>query len=83
MAKFDHGGGCPCGLHRECHKGCEHHPDSKKVVLIDPRVTFGRAFIEARRHDADIFVWKGNRYHTKTVDEIDSQADPVLKVYYE
>lgn len=22
MAKFDHGGGCPCGLHRECEPNC-------------------------------------------------------------
>lgn len=24
MAKFDFGGGCPCGLYRECLPGCEY-----------------------------------------------------------
>lgn len=24
MAKFDQGGGCPCGLYRECEPNCEH-----------------------------------------------------------
>jgi hypothetical protein len=27
MAKYDYGGGCPCGLYRECIPQCEnHHP---------------------------------------------------------
>lgn len=25
MAKYDHGGGCPCGLYRECDPGCVHY----------------------------------------------------------
>jgi hypothetical protein len=24
LAKFDQGGGCPCGLYRECEPNCEH-----------------------------------------------------------
>ena len=26
MAKYDHGGGCPCGLYAECGQDCEMHP---------------------------------------------------------
>lgn len=26
MAKYDHGGGCPCGLYRECIPQCKHMP---------------------------------------------------------
>lgn len=25
MAKYDYGGGCPCGLYRECPPECEHY----------------------------------------------------------
>ena len=25
MAKYDHGGGCPCGLYSECDEGCENY----------------------------------------------------------
>lgn len=35
MAKFDQGGGCPCGLYRECEEGCAYDPD---MVLEIPRV---------------------------------------------
>lgn len=27
MAKYDQGGGCACGLHRECTQDCEHNSD--------------------------------------------------------
>jgi len=33
MAKYDHGGGCPCGLYEECLPGCRCHPD-----YIDPAI---------------------------------------------
>lgn len=25
MAAYDYGGGCPCGLYRECPPGCQHY----------------------------------------------------------
>ena len=84
MAKYDYGGGCSCGLYRECYKGCEHHPDTKKVVVIDSRVSFEDAFIAARQQKANIFEWKGARYHTKTADELEKRPiNLVLKVFYE
>lgn len=33
MASYDHGGGCPCGLYKECDEGCEHAP--KKAATND------------------------------------------------
>jgi hypothetical protein len=84
MAKYDHGGGCACGLNRECVKGCEHHLETKKVVVIDPRVSFETAFLAARKEKADIFIWKNARYHTKRADEIEKKKiEPVQKVFYE
>jgi len=84
MAKFDHGGGCACGQFRHCYKGCEHHPETKKVVVIDPRVSFETAFLSARDHKADIFEWRNARYHTKRADEIEKKKiEPVQKVFYE
>jgi len=82
MAKYDHGGGCPCGLYRECYKGCEEHPETKKVVVIDPRVSFEQAFAAARNQKAHIFEWKGARYHTKLAEEM-PKINPVIKVFYE
>ena len=32
MAKYDYGGGCPCGLYRECIPQCENAP----VVYVKP-----------------------------------------------
>lgn len=34
MAKYDYGGGCPCGLYRECIPQCEHAP--KKICTCGP-----------------------------------------------
>jgi hypothetical protein len=34
MAKYDHGGGCPCGLYKECDPGCREYKekaDYKKI----------------------------------------------------
>ena len=27
MAAYDHGGGCPCGLYKECDPGCREYKD--------------------------------------------------------
>ena len=29
MAKYDHGGGCPCGLYRECIPQCMHNVEER------------------------------------------------------
>lgn len=36
MAKYDYGGGCPCGLYRECIPQCEHYVPQKKICTCGP-----------------------------------------------
>lgn len=31
MAKYDHGGGCPCGLYKECDEGCIEYKGNKML----------------------------------------------------
>lgn len=33
MAKYDYGGGCPCGLQYECDPGCIHYAKPKIVYV--------------------------------------------------
>lgn len=44
LAKFDHGGGCPCGLYRECEPNCEHNP-TKGTIMVDH--DFGFTFVDS------------------------------------
>lgn len=34
MAKFDYGGGCPCGLYRTCIEQCEHYVPSRQEKVV-------------------------------------------------
>jgi RecA/RadA recombinase len=34
MAKYDYGGGCPCGLYSECEPNCIHDPAKREAELI-------------------------------------------------
>jgi hypothetical protein len=34
MAKYDYGGGCPCGLYRECIPQCEHATVTTNITSI-------------------------------------------------
>lgn len=43
MAKFDQGGGCPCGLYRECPVDCEHNPCSTHDLCRRLRAMAGRS----------------------------------------
>ncbi len=36
MAKYDYGGGCPCGLYRECIPQCEYHVKTNTVCSCGP-----------------------------------------------
>jgi hypothetical protein len=37
LAKYDYGGGCPCGLERECPPGCQHyvHPPLRETTKVN------------------------------------------------
>lgn len=35
MAKYDYGGGCPCGLQYECDPGCRNYtPKIKEYIIV-------------------------------------------------
>ena len=36
MAKYDYGGGCPCGLYRECIPQCENAPPAREICVCGP-----------------------------------------------
>ena len=36
MAKYDYGGGCPCGLYRECIPQCEHCVPPREICSCGP-----------------------------------------------
>lgn len=36
MAKFDQGGGCPCGLYRECEPNCEYKENKMSWDNVGP-----------------------------------------------
>ena len=68
MAKYDYGGGCPCGLYRECIPQCENAPKkiicdcgpngycscnkSKKVKKMEKNNDFGFTMVD----DVEIFA---------------------------
>ena len=35
MAQYDHGGGCPCGLYRECDPGCREYKDNYRTLKMN------------------------------------------------
>lgn len=35
MAAYDHGGGCPCGLYRECDPGCREYKDNYRTLKMN------------------------------------------------
>ena len=45
MAKFDQGGGCPCGLYRECEPKCEHNTN-KGSKMSETEHDFGFTFAD-------------------------------------
>ena len=40
MAKFDHGGGCGCGLYAECEPDCEHNPKATQKSLSPEQIGY-------------------------------------------
>lgn len=49
MAKYDYGGGCPCGLYSECIAQCEHYtpPRQEKVIKkMNEEHDFGFTFVD-------------------------------------
>lgn len=53
MAKYDQGGGCPCGLQKECDPDCEHYYvwDNKVMKQEDD---FGFSFADSSELSAEV-----------------------------
>ncbi len=45
MAKYDHGGGCPCGLYKECDPGCREYK-VPKIIIPEPEQKFSDNYRE-------------------------------------
>lgn len=51
MAKYDYGGGCPCGLQKECEPGCEYYNrELNKMKEND----FGFTFADSNELSAEV-----------------------------
>ena len=51
MAKYDYGGGCPCGLYRECDPDCEH-----KEIKMSGYAAVNEAFQLVRKQNGTPIV---------------------------
>lgn len=45
MAAYDYGGGCPCGLYRECPPDCEHNTQKVQKMNINDQDDFGFSLV--------------------------------------
>lgn len=62
MAKYDYGGGCPCGLEKECPPGCQHyvHQPFKDVLIREKKMKlnedddFGFTFADSTEIQAKV-----------------------------
>lgn len=56
MAKYDYGGGCPCGLYRECIPQCEYHDSNMEAARLQAREWKARVYgKEKKMKDTDDF----------------------------
>ena len=49
MAKYDYGGGCPCGLYKECEPNCEY-----KETKMKEEHDFGFSFADSTELSAEV-----------------------------
>jgi len=64
MAKYDYGGGCPCGLQKECDPYCSNYREldekykipvvKKKVMKMKEEDDFGFSFADSAELSAEI-----------------------------
>lgn len=45
----------------------------KKIYVIDPSVKFEDAFAYSRNNGIEIFQWRGENYHTKIAEEVETK----------
>ena len=52
MAKYDQGGGCPCGLQKECEPGCEYY--NRELNKMKQEDDFGFTFADSTELSAEV-----------------------------
>ena len=82
MAKYDHGGGCPCGLYRECDEGCrEYVPPDKKVnkMKLDESDDFGFTFVDSKETQTKVISFEDRAVSAEAkVDGLRTMIMPLL-----
>ncbi len=68
MAKYDHGGGCPCGLYRECPPSCSNYTPDKdadiaylkvgKKMKLDESDDFGFTFVDSKETQTKVISFE-------------------------
>ena len=80
MAKYDQGGGCPCGLYSECIPGCEYAP---KVICTCGPYGYCSCNKKEKKMDKDSgdfgFTMVGDEDITKSVPK-DTRADQLCSM---
>lgn len=71
MAKFDQGGGCPCGLYRECEPGCAGY--------IPLRQEYLKAVEKAKPVSKEEKLWEAHRVR----DDLERAESQLRKAYNE
>jgi hypothetical protein len=79
MAKYDHGGGCPCGLYKECPTDCEHHLDQKTMRAIARAKEEASLALYRQWKAKPVYDWVPVGYTAK----LDYVGDEVAKVSFE
>lgn len=83
MAKYDHGGGCPCGLYRECDEGCENYvPPKQKVnkMKLDESDDFGFTFVDSNESQSKVISFEDRAVSAEAkVDGLRNMIMPLLK----
>lgn len=67
MAKYDHGGGCACGLYKECLTDCDHNQnarDSVDIKIMASSRNFPHNTCPASRHVQSMIeaLWQDGKY---------------------
>ncbi len=77
MAKYDYGGGCPCGLYRECIEQCEHYVVTNplpRMVIEENKMEDDFGFSIVDENDLTVVV-----ENTDKVRELRDMIMPLLQ----
>lgn len=78
MAKYDQGGGCPCGLYRECEPGCISDPNkwAETQKELQKKMIEEEYVAMVKKQSADM---KYEAYHDRMKKEFPGMYDAPIK----